>query len=129
MNQTKVTNRNRISAADLLERPGMDFWLSQPYASKASANGQVIPYEVVSVALVKGYPTIKIRPLEIISNKGQVKVQPYAEGDYAAPVVTVRPDPDYMYRKNGGVIDSKGNRYDLHHRPLMAIGGQFIYLD
>lgn len=129
MNRTKVTNRNRISAADLAERPGMDFWFSQPYASKASEDGQVIPYEVVSVGFVEGYPTIKIRPLQIISNKGRVKVQPYAEGDYAAPVITVRPNPDYMYRKDGGVIDSKGNRYDLHHRPLMAIGGQFIYLD
>ena len=122
--------RGVLTRSDLNERPGMNFWLTQPYAIKGCRDGQVVPYEVVEAKVNRaGIPMIKIRALEIISAKGKVKVQSYAKGHYAAPIITVKPHPDYMYRKDGGAVDSRGNHYDLTHRPFMAIGGQFINLD
>lgn len=128
--RSNLNKRPGLTRSDLNERPGMNFWLTQPYAIKGCRDGQVVPYEVVEAKVNRaGIPMIKIRALEIISAKGKVRVQSYAKSHPAAPIITVKPHPDYMYRKDGGAVDSRGNHYDLTHRPFMAIGGQFINLD
>lgn len=126
----KTTNRVSQESRSSKERPGLDFWLTTPYAIRGYRDGQVTPYEVVKATLKKnGEPVIEIRPLEILSSKGRVKVRPYTAGHLSAPVVVVKPDPDYMHRKDGGMVDARGNKYALTHRPFMAVGGQFINLE
>jgi hypothetical protein len=126
----KTTNYAEQPPRSSKERPGLNFWLTTPYAIRGYRNGQVTPYEVVKATLKKnGQPVIDIRLMEILSSKGRVRVRPYTAGHLSAPVVRVKPDPDYMHRKDGGMVDARGNKYALTHRPLMALAGQFINLE